>query len=727
MPPLFAASFTADGDSTGPVRCARGKACRGSPGTAGVYPAGTQLQEMGVGDTNKVTMICAGCCDYYLGKPTTRRIEYQAEKQTAQGPVRRVAGRVPKGDAQIHRNIAAAQRHEKVEVRAIGNLAGSQSGPRVAYSNGSYTPSHSSYEATRNYNRNRAMAVHTTITGSITVRLVSLPPRAKTLQTFDTCQVSVGDVFVGIGAVDLLYTAFNAIKPAYQVAMENRGYENVALYPLTIDDVQMVNKNGVPFNMSLQQDIIRQHFYRPAKDGITLVFNNSAKPAVVQLQLTPKWCAGLRRWENDIEEEEMRLEEGKDVGVKRKSVASTSKARKRVEVRSREGDINSIAESSRGEGSSRGQGPVSLLRTATMGLPSLSDNRNSVAESSPYGAQSRLVQSAPSIAVIRSSDVAAPRSVPSVMGESALVTPSELARALSMAKKHQPEEARAFVQVRTFTVTLYKIKLIALGPLIRLMLARTRFDMYDTPHIFHLTVDSSISSAGGFKTAYFGTIQPSPFASKQHAICAKQAHKEEGNILPSQRQLELLPDELMTLQWANALMSSTYELIAAVKERKLLEKPTWKPKIKVPDLCFTEAGLAIEQGQSNRAKVYMIEEHIQGEFRKYLHNGSAKLTGTSKGDPVALFLSFSQHAQYINSNGLAFVSDYQGGPLHSGSDTVLLTDPQLLTHPDLGAIFAGGNVTASFLRFPQEHVCNSFCLDFELTPLAEFVPIPTSA
>ncbi|KAJ7197602.1 hypothetical protein GGX14DRAFT_374863, partial [Mycena pura] len=78
-----------------------------------------------------------------------------------------------------------------------------------------------------------------------------------------------------------------------------------------------------------------------------------------------------------------------------------------------------------------------------------------------------------------------------------------------------------------------------------------------------------------------------------------------------------------------------------------------------PDLRFTEAGLAVEQGDSSHAKVCMIEERMGGPFQKYIHNGSLRLPASAQNDAIALFLSFSQHAQYVLSNGQVFVSNYQ--------------------------------------------------------------------
>ncbi|KAJ7687795.1 hypothetical protein B0H14DRAFT_2175257, partial [Mycena olivaceomarginata] len=125
-------------------------------------------------------------------------------------------------------------------------------------------------------------------------------------------------------------------------------------------------------------------------------------------------------------------------------------------------------------------------------------------------------------------------------------------------------------------------------------------------------------------------------------------------------QLTFLTDELLTHQWANTLLDATYAHVTTVHQKLFADNPTWKPRFKVPELCFTEAGLAIAQGEASRAKVYMIEEYIGGPFKKYIHNGSVQPLPSVQNDTVVIFLAFSQHAQYILSNGLAFVSDYQG-------------------------------------------------------------------
>ncbi|KAJ8092053.1 hypothetical protein PM082_024293 [Marasmius tenuissimus] len=65
--------------------------------------------------------------------------------------------------------------------------------------------------------------------------------------------------------------------------------------------------------------------------------------------------------------------------------------------------------------------------------------------------------------------------------------------------------------------------------------------------------------------------------------------------------------------------------------------------------------------------------------------------------------------------GLAYVSDFQG----YGD---LLTDAQLMTSLDLAngeivSLFGDGNVEEAFHRFPEEHVCNDWCVWFGFRPL----------
>ncbi|KAF8436837.1 hypothetical protein L210DRAFT_2434495 [Boletus edulis BED1] len=63
--------------------------------------------------------------------------------------------------------------------------------------------------------------------------------------------------------------------------------------------------------------------------------------------------------------------------------------------------------------------------------------------------------------------------------------------------------------------------------------------------------------------------------------------------------------------------------------------------------------------------------------------------------------------QYNKTGGLVYVSDYQGS-------MTLLTDPQILTHLDVGdglSLFGDGNVEKGVELFEEQHSCstNKYC------------------
>jgi hypothetical protein len=88
------------------------------------------------------------------------------------------------------------------------------------------------------------------------------------------------------------------------------------------------------------------------------------------------------------------------------------------------------------------------------------------------------------------------------------------------------------------------------------------------------------------------------------------------------------------------------------------------PPFKIPHMRFVHAALGILANETH--DTYMIEEVIddatEGQFVKYIGNGSAKPLKHLTGDEAyrAQFLAFSQHVQYIKTKGLAFIADYQG-------------------------------------------------------------------
>ncbi|KAJ6466160.1 hypothetical protein C8R47DRAFT_1235093 [Mycena vitilis] len=181
--------------------------------------------------------------------------------------------------------------------------------------------------------------------------------------------------------------------------------------------------------------------------------------------------------------------------------------------------------------------------------------------------------------------------------------------------------------------------------------------------------------------------------------------------------------EANVLLWATSIMVFTYSFIW-----HFVKNSPHPPPFEIPEIRFVHAGVAIlhEQGrQLNTSKSaisrsYLVEELIDQRdgFYKFINNASAiplplPSTAGKSGAAVAEFLAFTQHVQYYKTGGMVYLSDLQGS-------TALLTDPQIMTTPNIGnglEIFGDGNVPEAFKAFPEQHVCNHFCRWFELPAL----------
>ncbi|KAF7324473.1 hypothetical protein MKEN_00487900 [Mycena kentingensis (nom. inval.)] len=642
-PPYEASVTTASGTDhihpqERPFQCARKESCRGAPQTKGLHPAGTASYEMSVRRPNapngpKKTIYICGTCGRALPRQEDHHIPRQACRRRAtycewRGLASRGRDACREGTPKYMRSLPQRSVHDtRVPVRAMGSVNASSprqrisgGGPQVAYSSGGYTANHGSYDAARAQNRDRALGVaRSGLKGAILVRIVYMPVRGKTLQTFETCQTTVGDVPVNVGSRELFQLALNAIMPEYRAALANLRLAPGAYFPLSDADVCMVNDMAVPFNMNVESGIIQASYFKNGgKEGASaLVFDPKAKPVVVQLKVSTTWHSRFRQWRDEKEQEEIAARE-MDV-TRAKQTPSIFYA-----------DITSMASPSAFDGPPSAGG-MSFASGAALSVPS---------SASPSRSQRGTVAS------------------------------MDLALALSRATKTSTEDAQAFVQTRTFTVAFFMVKCMTLEELIPLM-SLPRIKLFDQLPNRELTVDLSKTCVGGFKTAFFGSLHPTPFRSPTSHICAKQAHDldhltKQTTIMPTRNQLLLLPDELLTLTWSRTLMEMVYIRIGDVKQQRLAIEPTWKPALTVPDVCFTGAGLAVEQGDKGRAAVFMVEERIWGTFSKYIHNGSARLS------PLRF---------YELSDRRAFVSDYQGGKASGTSDTIMLTDPQVITDP----------------------------------------------
>jgi hypothetical protein len=167
---------------------------------------------------------------------------------------------------------------------------------------------------------------------------------------------------------------------------------------------------------------------------------------------------------------------------------------------------------------------------------------------------------------------------------------------------------------------------------------------------------------GAFKRASFGHLSSPIFSGGSTSVCIKQCWylcRASGASLvyDNHTQITKLSAEINCLRWAAALMGIVYDFIN--KYTKIHGEPSFM----IPEMRFVKSALAIVD---TTHETYMIEEVIDeavdGEFVKYIGNGSVKplyfLSGTAA--YRAEFLAFSQHVQYMKTKGLAFIGDFQG-------------------------------------------------------------------
>ncbi|KAJ7729285.1 hypothetical protein B0H14DRAFT_3169237 [Mycena olivaceomarginata] len=186
--------------------------------------------------------------------------------------------------------------------------------------------------------------------------------------------------------------------------------------------------------------------------------------------------------------------------------------------------------------------------------------------------------------------------------------------------------------------------------------------------------------------------------------------------------------EANLLYWAASLMEFTYSFI-----HRFLSKSSADPPFEIPQLRFVHAGVAVSHDQaigtniSNTTSIrrtYLVEEFINESsegFVKFVHNGDANPL-LDLDDPlyeIAEFLCFTQHVQYFKTDGTVFLSDLQGS-------ASLLTDPQIMTSPKIADgrdIFGAGNVGNVFEKFPEQHICNTYCKCSFFSPKRSYLPL----
>ncbi|KAI9434818.1 hypothetical protein H4582DRAFT_1818383 [Lactarius indigo] len=231
---------------------------------------------------------------------------------------------------------------------------------------------------------------------------------------------------------------------------------------------------------------------------------------------------------------------------------------------------------------------------------------------------------------------------------------------------------------------------------------------------------------GAFKSMREGQLDitgPLPFPNKGVALkqpyLSNYSHTSDLSSSAAAPTLSLSPDEqiktlaadALSIQWASSLLEDVYDFVVFYHQSHV------HCPVIIPQFRFVKSGLAITNTPGvapTQKEAYLVEELIRSEddgpWRKYINNGSSRplhfrdFENRRRAD----FLAFCQHVQYWRTGCQAFTSDFQGG------DT-LLTDPQIITHPDLGhKLFSKGNIQDTHRDFEADHKCNVFCKFFEV-------------
>ncbi|KAJ7227035.1 hypothetical protein GGX14DRAFT_627855 [Mycena pura] len=576
-------------------------------------------------------------------------------------------------------------------------------GPNVLHANG-YTQAHSQYNKDLDYHRTAAFEKHSGSIGSVNFTLAHLRPGSNKHQKIGIVSQVVPSVYVHSSAPQLLERGLKAIQPMYEEQILSYGFAGGSSFPLMATDVTICDKNRAPMDMEADGGVIASHYYFVDKAGNRTRFKPNALPFQVLLLVNHRW---YRRFEEWMSEQEIRMnqQETDDERLVQKPRKRSGKTTSRTTVPIDDDDSMPEVEYTAG---------ISYRNTVSLPMPTPGPSFTSHTPNALDAPQQQMGTALDPLSAHT------PGCSMSAGPEHPLPNVSDIRIALSQQTGPTPKEAFGLVGNRYVNVTLQDLrKDITVQELTVLAQEDNRFGVFEEPRFVRLKLDFSLSISGAFKRAIFGQLLASG-QSEATAICAKQAvYMKDGSLklYPSKDQTRLLAKECLLMAWGNALGRMAFD----VRATALKSKPDgYRTRLAIPDVQFVGTALAVEQGEQDRAKIYLVEEFISSTFRKYIHNSTAKISRDASCDPdelrIALYLSFCQHAQYLYTGGNVFVSDYQGGPFGDGSDLVLLTDPQIMTHPSLGRVFADGNVQSSFLAFPREHQCNEFCEDLGLEP-----------
>ncbi|KAG6371002.1 hypothetical protein JVT61DRAFT_10721 [Boletus reticuloceps] len=211
-----------------------------------------------------------------------------------------------------------------------------------------------------------------------------------------------------------------------------------------------------------------------------------------------------------------------------------------------------------------------------------------------------------------------------------------------------------------------------------------------------------ILGTGAFKVTRFAQITLNPLRARSlgsqpnEAIALKWPYLSTSTghaRLSLVEESSKLFHEANCLYWAKALLNLIYNYI-----HHCVAEASEPPPFNIPEVHFVEAALLLtysteatnstpdqpqhtQAGTSSKSTpgsvtgIYLAEELIdisnesgssnqRPTFTKFVHNSDPSPFIQDPGEygyETAKFLAFTQHIQYVNTTGLVYISDYQGG------------------------------------------------------------------
>ncbi|KAF7368080.1 hypothetical protein MSAN_00874100 [Mycena sanguinolenta] len=492
--------------------------------------------------------------------------------------------------------------------------------------NPGYTDAHAVYEQMRNHFQSKAFSQGNTQTIIVQCWLARMEPKKQKQTLIHDIFAVIPNIPVSIGARDLKAVVYHALLP--QIIRWLRGYDVSEIeFSLRKQHWIEIIPSGYPDVNAIADDFFTM---KPAKTGgSTRIFSNK-NPAKLYLAIDNPTFDKIADFFDKLDNpdrDNLHIDETSYPPKKGKKAMTQRKPRATRGKKSVAGD-----ETEKSENQDALDMSQSLPRNPEV-LKSTNLYRRATPPPGP-------VQKKPRLELMVSPDA------------------SNIKKALAQQSQPRTKALKGLFDNTTCDVLIY------------ILPTATWTEAIKNPHIFselkniipcHNVIyynTKSQRTSGGFKTAIPGKLGTQIFDAEKRDVCLKQAFSlaENGQkvIHAPISQLSFLGGELNILGWATTMMDIVYRYI------KIQEPDVGTPPFHVPLMRFVRGGLAICQNETR--ETYLVEEWIDGEFVKYIHNrsGQPRHFQNEEYDLRARFLSFCQHVQFYKTDKAAYVSDFQG-------------------------------------------------------------------